>query len=216
MKSVCVVRMRTYVQCLVAVLSAVIAEPAFAIDGLTVVRVEEDWELVVSTPQTSSNSPQVTCAMSPVGSDTQPYMSFELNHQSQPEYEVGGLHVHSWSGEFLRGSAHSQPQVVCQTSDELISWTQAMSVSSGTLTYAVINGSSTTWGSFGNGDLQVQVSTSLTNLNAYSIQNSLDSSGVGFGSNRVDSLILKRVRYVTDAGDVFEVPVNHDVLAETE
>ena len=216
MKSVCAARMRTSVRCLVVVLSAVFAEQTFAIDGGTVVRVEEDWELVVSTPATSSNSPQITCAMSPVGSDDAAYMSFELNHQSQPEYGIGGLHLHAWNGEYLRGSVHSQAEVVCQTADEQVSWTQSMTLSAGTLTYAVSDGSSTTWGAFGTGELQLQVSTDLVNLNGYSIQHSLDSSGVGFGANRVASLKLKRVRYVTDAGVVIEVPVNHDVLVETE
>ena len=32
-----------------------------------VVRVEEDWELVVGTPDANSDAPQVTCVISPTG-----------------------------------------------------------------------------------------------------------------------------------------------------
>lgn len=213
MKLFCATRARTAcLQCLVLILSGERPVRALAIDVLSTVRIEEDWELVVSTPETNSNSPQVTCAMSPVGSDESAYMSFEINHQSQPDYAIGGLHLHAWNGEYLQGSVHARAAVPFQTANELISWTQSMTLSSGTLTYEITNGSSTTWGAFGAGELRLIVSTQLTNLVAYRTQDSLDSSGVGFGANRVSSLVLKRVRYITDVGQTYEVIVDHNVL----
>ena len=89
-----------------------------------------------------------------------------------------------------------------------------MSVSEGTLTYEVTNGSSTTWGTFGTGELTVSVPTNLPNLQGYNVNYSANSSGVGFGSNRVSSLVLKRVRFITGSGFTFEFSVNHYVLGE--
>jgi hypothetical protein len=189
---------------------------ALAIEGESIVRVEEDWELLVTTPDTISNSPQVTCAMSPVGDSESAYMSFELNHQSQPEYAVGGLHLHAWNGEFLAVSLHAQARIPFETSNETITWTQSMTVSDGTLTYEVSNGSSTTWGTFGNGELRLTVATQLTNLHGYRIHDSLAASGVGFGANRVQSLVLKKVRFVTSGGQVYELTIEHNVLDASE
>ena len=180
----------------------------------SIVRIEEDWELVVTTPETTSNSPQVTCAMSATGTDESDYMSFEMNLQSQPSYAIGGLHLHAWNGDYLRGSAHAQSGVPVQDSDELITWTQSMTVSNGTLTYEITNGSSTTWGSFGDGELKLTVSTARTDLHSYQVEGSLSGSGVGFGANRVSALRLKKVRFITNGGQVYDATINHNVLAQ--
>lgn len=177
-----------------------------------IVAVEEDWELSVLTPETASNSPQVTCAMSPVGSDDEAYVSFELNHQSQPEYSSGGLHLHAWSGEYLLGSTHSQPQVTLETSHETISWTQSMRLQDGMLIYEILNGQSESWGPFGVGELRLEVSATVTSLAGYSYEHSLSSSGVGFGANRVAGLVLKRVRCTNADGEVVEFAVDRSVL----
>ena len=194
-------------------LSVVCPAPALAVDALTIVQVEEDWELVVLTPETNSNSPQVTSAMSPIGGDTPAYMSFELNYRSLPDYATGGLHLHAWDGDYLRGSAHSQPQVQLRTDAEVVSWTQSMTLINGQLIYAVTNGNSTTWGAFGNGDLQLTVATNLTNFSSYNPEHSVLGSGIGFGANRVSSLVLKRVRFITSTGEMYELEVNYGVLA---
>lgn len=185
-----------------------------AAGDFSIVRIEEDWELAVTTPEQSSNSPQVTCAMSPASTDSSDYMSFELNHQSQPSYAVGGMHLLAWNGDFLSGATHTQSDVPVQDSDELISWTQSMTVENGTLTYEITNGSSTTWGTFGTGELKVTVSTTRTNLHSYRIEESLSGSGVGFGANRVSAFRLKKVRFITSGGQTFEITVNYNVLAQ--
>jgi hypothetical protein len=184
-------------------------------DLVRIVRVEEDWELVVTTPETANNSPQVTCAMSPTSSLDGAYFTVELNHQSQPGYATGGMHVHAWDGAYLHGSVHMQPGVGLNEADETLTWTQRLSLESGTLTCDVVDGSSTTWGVFGTGELQMQVPSSLTDLNGYSYNTTLAGSGVGFGSNRVASLTLKRVRLYTAEELVVVIELNHDALAQS-
>lgn len=198
---------------LLAAVSSAATSGLYAQDVLTIVRVEEDWSLFVSTPETSSNSPQITCTMSPSGGDDADYVTFELNHQSQPGYAEGGLHLHAWDGDFLLNSAHAQSAVYLSASQETINWTQSMSLSNGLLTYEVTQGTSATWGAFGAGELRVSVARNLGNLNGYSMDATIAGSGVGFGSNRVSSLVLKTVRMVTSTGEVLTFYPNHDVLA---
>ena len=206
-----VVARNAWLRLVVLSLSTVCPAPALA-DGLSIVQVEEDWQLVVSTPETNSNSPQVTSAMSPIGGDTPAYMSFELNYRSLPDYEIGGLHLHAWDGDYLRGSVHTQPEVQLRTDHEVVTWTQSMTLVNGQLTYAVTNGNSTTWGTFGTGDLQLTVATNLTDFSSYNPEHSVLGSGIGFGSNRVSSLVLKRVRFITSNGEMYELEVNYNVL----
>jgi len=52
----------------------------------TIVRVEEDWELVVATPDAASDAPQVTCTISPTGNLDGIHAVLELNQQSLPAY----------------------------------------------------------------------------------------------------------------------------------
>jgi hypothetical protein len=190
-----------------------LAAPVQATEAVEVVRIEEDWQLVVATPELSSNSPQVVCAMSPSGGDDGDYMAFELNHQSQPGYATGGLHLHAWDGEHLLSSVHTQASTSMNQHQERVEWTQTMTLANGLLTYEVIQGSSDTWGAFGSGELKVSVQSSLTNLNGYNVESTLAGSGVGFGSNRVSSFVLKDVRLITSTGEVWEVSINRDVLA---
>ena len=189
--------------------------PAFATTAVDIVRVEEDWEVVVGTPDLESVSPQITCAMSPTQGDDGNYASFELNHQSQPGYAAGGLHLHAWDGDYLIGSQHEHSSACLAESGETIQWTQAMSVGDGLLTYEVLNGQSETWGSFGGASLRVQQSTSLADLNDYSVTASLVNSGVGYGANRVVALKLLRVRLILANGVVQELNVHQDVRSAT-
>jgi hypothetical protein len=71
-----------------------------------------------------------------------------------------------------------------------------MSLSAGVLTYEICDGQSYTWGPFGQGEhLQVSITTAATSLDAYSTQATVDNSGAGWQSNRVEHLSLKAVRY---------------------
>ncbi len=171
----------------------------------TIVRVEEDWELVVKSPDANSTAPQVTCAFSPVGHVDSVHATFELNHQSLPHFQSGGLQLQVWDGDiprnthkFPKADAMSQPQ-------EVVRWTQCMEVGGGSLLFEIRNGTSSTWGAFGGqGYLKATVGTGLVNLNGYSPEVSAKHSGIGYAANRVESLVLKRVRITTDKGQTLE------------
>ena len=105
-----------------------------------IIRVEEEWELSVGTPDVESNSPQVVCAMTPFSSLNGLYMTFEINHCSNPDYVAGGLNVLVWSGEQHLATKSSANLCEMDTAGETMCWTQAMELRDGQLTFEVIGG----------------------------------------------------------------------------
>ncbi len=172
---------------------------------LDIVRVEEDWEVVIVSPDETSTAPQITCAMSPVSNLEAAYATFELNHQTQPYFAPGGLHLQIWNQDVPTFTRSLPQNAVMSLAGETVRWTQVMDLNSGVLKFEIAAGESTTWGQFGtSGQLQASTQTSLTNLNGYTTLNSIENSGVGFAGNRVQSMSLKRVRYYTSGGTVLE------------
>lgn len=172
-----------------------------------IVRVEEDWELMVGEPEPTTAAPQVTTVISPVGNLESWHVAFELNHQTMPDFTPGGLCLQLWRGSESQGvDRHHHGEVLIQSEGEQITWTQCMSLSDGVLTFEITNGESTTWGNFGGGgQLRLSTSTSLDDLGGYRPEVSVENSGVGFASNRVHVLTLKRVRVHRANGEVQEV-----------
>jgi hypothetical protein len=161
-------------------------------EGTHVWRVEEEWELVVADPDSSTVGPQVTCTISPRGDLAGQYATLDLNHRSAPTFMAGGVHLHMWYGESRTTTISKGSTAVLATPHETICWKTVMTLQDGVLTVDIDDGSSATWGEFGNGVLY-SVNTSLPNLDRYSADVSAANSGVGFASNRVKSLKLKRV-----------------------
>jgi hypothetical protein len=174
-------------------------------DSSRIVRIEEDWELVLGEPDAANVAPQVTTSISPSDDLNGYYAAFELNHQSQPDFSAGGLQLQLWSGETPLGKYKRPGSELLSTSGEVVTWTQSMSLGDDGLTFEILNGQSTTWGSFGGqGYMKAQVDGGPDDLNDYRPQVSVANSGVGFASNRVASLTLKRVRAFTADGQMVE------------
>lgn len=170
-----------------------------------VVRVEEDWELVVAEPDANNNAPQVLCVTSPAGTVQSLHAELVVNHQSLPAFVPGGIQLQVWDNEtplvwrkFPNVAVMSQP-------GETVRWTQSADLAGGMLTFEVLGGSSTTWGAFGGqGYLKASVPSTLANLNAYDPALSVKNSGVSYAGNRVQSLVLRKVRLVMSNGAVLE------------
>ena len=169
----------------------------------SIVRIEEDWELKVATPDAQQVAPQVTVTISPRGGVMAEHATFEINHQSEPDFVAGGLKLHGRIGDESIVERRYHDEDVMSDESETVTWTQSMEIAPGVIRFAISNGSSTTWGEFGEGDsLRVALDTELKNLNAYDPAVSVENSGAGFAGNRVRSLVLKRIRYHTDDGQV--------------
>jgi hypothetical protein len=170
-----------------------------------VVKVQEDWELVIGDADTLLEAPQVVCTMAPRPADDSVYSLFELNHQNLPSYQSGGLQLQVWSGEELLGYKDDERSALLGQAGEVITWTQEMSTQHCGLKFRVLNGNSGTWGEFApDGALAVDGGQGADDLNGYSPDFSVSRSGVSYGAKRVQSFTLKRVRLYSAQGLIAE------------
>jgi len=179
-----------------------------------IIRVEEEWALTVGTPDIASNSPQVVCAMTPFSNLNGLYMTFEINHRSDPDYVSGGLNMLVWSGEQRLVTKSGTNLRDLDTFGEQVCWTQAMEVRDGQLIFEIIRGQSTTWGAFGGQEsLRASVAAPLSDLSSYTPSVSTKHSGITFASGCVHKLTLKSVRYYRADG-TGQVDATPRVVAE--
>ena len=190
--------------CWLAMAVAAVVLGARPLSAQIINQVEEDWELVVAEPYYATNAPQVTCTMSPTNHENGLHMTWEINHKSGAQFVGGGLTMQLWEGEGWLATKRPVASTLMTTA-ETIRWTQSMKVQGGSLLFEVKNGTSTTWGDFGDGSEKYKSSAAYTGtLLGYSPETSVALSGIGFASNRVSSFVLKRVRYYTTTGTVIE------------
>jgi hypothetical protein len=123
---------------------------------------------------------------------------------SAPGFESGGLQAQYWDGDYLVQDAIGSEVGTLGQTDEVITWVQRLKIVDGTLTFEVVNGQSDMWGQFGGEDLSFSVPTSLNKLNGYKPAVSIGESQVSYAENRVTSLVLKKLRWVKENGQVFE------------
>jgi len=173
-----------------------------------IVRVEEDWELVVEAPDAANTTPEVTTTMAPTEALTGPRWLLTLNAQSQPGLATGGVVLTYWRQNTPRTESRAKEGVPLHFAGETITWTQSLAIDRGTLTCQIQNGHSQSWGDFPErGTLSVSAATDLRNLNRYAPDVSYYNSGVS-GRNlapaRVRTLTLRAVRFYTRDGRASE------------
>jgi hypothetical protein len=164
----------------------------------TIDQVEEDWQVVIGSPNATEIGPQLTTCMSPVSDGSTPFFALDMNYRDYPSFRAGGMEaavISNTDGSVLGYS--TQGDDVFGTEGETVTWTQRMTLSGGQANYAIVNGQSTTWGTFGQADALAPISftTAVTSLVSYSPATSVAKSGVGWQSNRVSKMTLVQVRY---------------------
>ena len=179
------------------------ASNAFA-DPSDVVLVEEHWELKIGEPDADRSAPQVTMVMSPTDNLDGEHFLFTINHAGVPSYQAGGVQMQAWDGEELLGYDDDDEVGALHNAAETLTWVQRLRVDSGMLKFRILNGQSMTWNQFGNEDMALNVATSLTRLNTYKPAVSLSESQVNYAENRVVSLTLTKLKWVTADGTVHE------------
>lgn len=157
-----------------------------------VIRVEEDWLMVLNEPDDTVDSPQFHTVMSPTNHLDSFYAQVTWNYKQEPDYVSGGLQLSSCDGdEVVRSRSVEQRQL--SSAAETISWSQSLETDGSSLSFSVFNGSGATWGSFGK-DMTIDMDAYLPLLNTYSANLSQESACVTYGSNRVDLLMITQVR----------------------
>ena len=101
----------------------------------------------MATPDVLGVGPQMTMVMSPNSDPTAAFVTFYLNYRDYPDWQPGGLQLKAYGAAFDPSSppplldTDTEGTQVCSTAGETISWTQRMSLSSGSLNLSVVNGS---------------------------------------------------------------------------
>lgn len=165
-----------------------------------IVRIEEDWCLLITQPDPNRASPQVSTQMarSPW---TSRFCNFHLNSCDVPTYTQGGLQMQVWHGGQNLAIQNSTDRSVMSTDNELITWTQYLRSDGSHLYFGISPGAvSQTWGDFGG--LEMTITGGYIDLSGYDPDSSQQNSGVTFGANRVSSLILLGVRKIREDGTI--------------
>lgn len=199
-------RRRLYLGAAILATLTVLSSMTLADDPGPVVRVEEDWVLEINEPAYDDTSPQITNTISPTSNLNCKFGLFEINHGTQPDYRDGGLEVQIWDrDERVNYRRHTNTNRLSYR-NEVVRYTIAMSIQeyandSNRLQFEVQNGTSQTWGTFGNPtSIGCSIPTTRQNLNTYSPQFSVDNSKVGYASFRVRKYALVAVRYYDSQG----------------
>ena len=170
-------------------------------------RVEEDWELQVNNPDPNLDLPQIVTVFGPTNAAFDTHTIFELNHGTLPGFGEGGMQLQVWWSDYLVGYLSQQAPVEFNTQDEVVSYTTVTALEQANgqhLTMAVKNGTSTTYGTFGNNNsLKVWLFTERNDLNPYDPNNSIENSRVTFGSNHVQYFKRKAIRFYDANGDLY-------------
>ena len=167
----------------------------------TVIRVEEDWVLVLNQPDDAVTAPQFHTVMSPFGSLDAVFAQVTWNYRELPDFTAGGLQIQAWNGgSFIVERSFGSNKMSDKA--ETVSWTQELETNGSQLSFTIRDGQSTTWGSFGYpaNNMKIQGTFGITDLNGYDPDMSSGYSGISFGSNRVQKLVLNEVRYYDASG----------------
>lgn len=166
---------------------------AFA-DGPTYVRIEEDWELVLNTPDLSFPAPQIVIAMKPSVHSTKTAM-FLVNHHDSPQFQAGGGQIQIWDDDVLRSyKSFAGPTLIRE--GERVTWTQYMTRANGRFHFGLKAVEGEAWGTNTADTLGGPISFSDWRhvFDDYSSDNSVEAATITFADERVNSLRLVRVR----------------------
>ncbi len=171
-----------------------------------IVRIEQDWELVVSAPDAERCAPQVFVQAFPESGG--PYLCQLLfNHNDQPRFAAGGLEVDIFQGDALQSAQEALPGKPIATGDgERITFTVSLRILPGesTLRLKAKNLTSSVSGSIAP-DFDVTAPYTPAAFTNYQTSDSKNNSGILLGANRVTSLKITQVRkYDTDDNMVTE------------
>ncbi len=169
----------------------------------TVVRVEEEWEVQIASPDALLDLPQIVTVFGPDDPETGVHAVFELNHGTLPSFGEGGMQLQYWDGDALRGYKRQKaPHRIRDggRNGQIHHRHRNRPRGSRTLRDA---GTSQTFGTFGDEySLRIRVNSALTNLNGMDLESSIRHSRVTYGANHVSRFRRNRVRMFDAEGDV--------------
>jgi hypothetical protein len=165
----------------------------------SVERIEEDWVLLIGTPDQTNHAPGVKMIMS-TQDDLLGYSAdYSINFHKEGDpigFKAGGFGIELCSPDSNTPINSPGPDsTMLNTAGEKLTWTQRLQLSNGTLSFSLRNTSSTTWGSNTGRVLKVSTNCPLSDLSNYDPAFSVANSGPVWWPDRVVSLTLVQVRY---------------------
>jgi hypothetical protein len=196
---------------LAATLCLTYAEKAFALPGFYY-RIEEDWELVLNTPDLSFPAPQIVVMMKPAVNSPKTAL-FLVNHHDTPAFNAGGGQIQIWDQDVLRTYKSFQGPTLIRVG-ERVTWTQYMERSGGKFAFGLSAVSGDAWGTNTASDLGGPISFSDIKpvFDGYSAQNSVENATITFGADRIHSLKLLQVRKYPSDGTPVEVDTTQHLI----
>ena len=185
---------------MLAMPSTAVTEPA----SEPIVRVEEDWRLVLNEPDHAVDAPQFHTVMSPYADLESVYMQATWNYWEQPDFESGGLQLQTWESDQSVADKGFFERQQLSTNTETITWTQVLDNNGEVLFFGIENAQSQTWGAFGGENMKVHTDRHVSDLNGYRPEVSATNSWVTYGANRVDLLVITAVRYYGRSGLLYQ------------
>jgi hypothetical protein len=161
-----------------------------------IIRVEEDWALLLNEPDNGVVAPQFHTVMSPVCNLDAHYAlvtwNYRVDYSYEGEFAPGGLQLQAWNGEDrLRRVSIGEAEL--SKAPEFITWTQRLDTNGVQLNFEIFEGEGASWGWFGD-EMRITSEAAYPNLDEYCTDTSAGNSWITFGSNRVDGLAIMQVR----------------------
>lgn len=192
-----------------------VSSPLSADDPPEVMRVEEDWEVVLNEPNEDVDAPQFHTLMAPFAHFEPFHFQISWNYRGEPEFIAGGMQVVAWFGDSCIGKKSYREDKLSSYA-ETITWTSVLETNGCALKFEVLNGTSQTWGSFGGPETSLLGDVHIPNLNYYSTDFSAGNSWISYGSNRVDILRIKEVRRYDAQGQMIARDTTPRVVYELD
>jgi hypothetical protein len=189
--------------------------PIVADEPSDIIRIEEDWEVVLNEPNEDVDAPQFHTLMAPFAHFEPFHFQISWNYRGEPDFVSGGMQVLAWFGESCIGqkSYREDKLSICA---ETITWTSVLETNGCSLKFEVINGASQTWGAFGGSETSLTGPIYIPNLNFYSTDFSAANSWISYGANRVDLLRIKEVRRYNQVGQLIARDTTPRVVYELD
>jgi hypothetical protein len=181
--------------------------PLAAVELPTITKVEERWEMVVASANPTSGGPQLNTVMSPYPHVNDYYGLFTINYIDLPFYSNGGMQAQLWKDKIPLHNDPHREGIPLQNDNETITWTQTLALGGGWLSFHIQNGTSTSWGTFGELDYchALYPVADLPNLNGYTPDVSVEyARRWGLERDRITSLRITRIRKWDGASLVFD------------
>lgn len=171
------------------------------------IRIEEDWVVLVKNPDDKIASPQILLCMSPDATDSRFLTDFfilEMNHATAQGWFPGGLQLQGWKGT-TNTSIFNAPktQTLSRGYDRIFFTVSMQAKGDGYTEFELKNGRSRTWGRFGNDrtkPLKVRVPSTRADLMNYKREVTVRNTQVTHGAHRVEIMYQRRVRYYWSDG----------------